>query len=72
VKIPIIGCGGVESGSDAVEMLMAGASLVGVGTAVYQGGIEVFNRINQGIEEYMNGEGLESLAEIHRLEKLNG
>ncbi len=33
VKIPIIGCGGVMSGDDVVEYLLAGASLVGMGTA---------------------------------------
>jgi len=36
VKIPIIGMGGVESGSDAIEMMMAGASAVGIGTANFR------------------------------------
>ena len=35
VKLPIIGMGGVSSPSDAVEMMMAGASAVGVGTAMF-------------------------------------
>jgi dihydroorotate dehydrogenase (NAD+) catalytic subunit len=33
--VPIIGTGGVSSGTDAVEMLLAGASAVGVGTATF-------------------------------------
>jgi dihydroorotate dehydrogenase (NAD+) catalytic subunit len=33
VSVPIIGCGGITSGSDALEFLMAGASAVQVGTA---------------------------------------
>ena len=45
VSIPVIGVGGVSCGRDAVEMLMAGATAVGVGSAVYYGGIEVFSQI---------------------------
>lgn len=72
VSIPIIGCGGVCSGSDAVEMLMAGASLVGVGSAVYKGGIGVFEDINRGILDYMERHNYNLLGEIPRLERLNG
>ena len=45
VGIPIVGMGGVSSGRDAVEMIMAGATAVGVGSAVYGEGPEVFGRI---------------------------
>ena len=38
VKIPIIGTGGVATGRDAIEMMMAGATAVGVGSAVYDHG----------------------------------
>jgi len=72
VKIPIIGTGGVESGSDAVEMLMSGAALVGVGSAVYQGGIGIFEKINQGIRDYMAKYKYNSIDQIPRLEKLDG
>jgi dihydroorotate dehydrogenase (NAD+) catalytic subunit len=44
VKIPIIGTGGVSSGRDAIEMIMAGASAVGIGTAVYER-IDVFKKV---------------------------
>jgi dihydroorotate dehydrogenase (NAD+) catalytic subunit len=35
VSIPIVGCGGIASGEDAIEMMMAGASAVQVGTATF-------------------------------------
>jgi dihydroorotate dehydrogenase (NAD+) catalytic subunit len=45
VKIPIIGMGGISTGTDAVEMVMAGATLIGVGSAMFGGGPAVFNKI---------------------------
>jgi dihydroorotate dehydrogenase (NAD+) catalytic subunit len=68
VKIPIIGTGGVKSGEDAVEMMMAGASVVGVGTAVYYRGIGVFNKINEEIIDFMDENGYDNVAEIPKLE----
>ncbi len=52
-KIPIIGTGGVTTGRDAIEMIMAGASAVGIGTAVYYRGIEVFRKVSGEIREFM-------------------
>lgn len=43
-SIPIVGCGGVSSGNDVLEMMMAGASAVEIGTAVYRAPA-VFSRI---------------------------
>ncbi|MCG8615841.1 MAG: dihydroorotate dehydrogenase [Desulfobacterales bacterium] len=54
VSIPIIGLGGIFTGADAVEIIMAGASLVGVGTAVRYRGITVFNRINRELETWLS------------------
>ncbi len=45
VDVPIIGTGGVASGRDAIEMITAGATAVGVGSAVYREGPKVFDRI---------------------------
>ncbi|MCF7919197.1 MAG: dihydroorotate dehydrogenase [Candidatus Cloacimonetes bacterium] len=70
VKIPIIGTGGVSNGRDAVEMLMAGASLVGVGSALYEGGIGIFEQINQDILTYMDQYGYGTITDIPRLEKM--
>ncbi len=64
VKIPIIGIGGVSSGMDAIEMMMAGATLVGVGSAIYQGGQQIFNVINSEIKDYMKKEKAQSLKKI--------
>ena len=62
VKIPIIGTGGVTTGSDAVEMLMAGASAVGVGSAVHYRGVEAFNKISGEINEFMLRNGYSKIS----------
>jgi len=53
VDLPIVGTGGVTCGRDALEMILAGATAVGIGSAVYQGGPEVFAQINAEIEALM-------------------
>lgn len=53
VGIPLIGIGGIENGYDVVEYLMAGASLVQVGTAVWKGGPEVLGRIAGEFEDFL-------------------
>jgi dihydroorotate dehydrogenase (NAD+) catalytic subunit len=50
--VPVIGTGGVMDGRDAIEMLLVGATLVGVGSAVYDG-LEVFENIQKDLAEYM-------------------
>ena len=52
VKIPVLGMGGVTDGSDAVEMMLAGANLVGVGTACFTNPYAP-PEIIKGIEEYL-------------------
>ncbi|MBU0647629.1 hypothetical protein KJ855_00440, partial [Patescibacteria group bacterium] len=64
VKIPVIGCGGVQSGRDAIEMMMAGARAVQVGTGIYYRGKDVFKLICQEIKEFTQEENIESLDEI--------
>ena len=53
VSVPIIATGGVVSGIDAAEFILAGATLVGVGAGVYLGGAEIFSRLNQELQAYM-------------------
>ncbi|MFC1753391.1 dihydroorotate dehydrogenase [Thermoproteota archaeon] len=65
--IPIIGTGGVTTGRDAVEMFMAGACSVGIGTAIYSRGIEVFKRVGIEIIEFMKKEGYNSIEEMRAL-----
>ncbi len=64
VKIPIIGTGGVMTGEDAIEMTMAGATLIGVGTMVYYRDVQGFAEITQEMLTWMGKEGIKSLEEI--------
>lgn len=64
VKIPIIGTGGVSTGRDAVEMLMAGATLVGIGTAAYYRGIDAFRKITDEMKGWMKENGYEDVKEL--------
>jgi len=63
-KIPIIGVGGVENGADAIELMMAGASLVGMGTSVLQEGYGVFDRVAREITLWCQEEGVKDIHEI--------
>lgn len=63
-EIPIIGVGGVEKAEDAVEMMMAGASAVGVGTAIVRRDLKVFEEIVTGIGRYMSENGFKSVREL--------
>ncbi len=53
VSIPIIGLGGISTGKDAVEIIMAGASLVGMGSAVRYRGLTVFNKVNKEVDRWL-------------------
>jgi dihydroorotate dehydrogenase (NAD+) catalytic subunit len=64
VRIPVIGIGGVSTGLDAVEMIMAGATAVGVGSAVYYRGMGVFEEILGEMASFMAEQGYGSLADF--------
>jgi dihydroorotate dehydrogenase (NAD+) catalytic subunit len=64
VDIPVIGMGGVRCGRDAMEMLLAGASAVGIGTAVWKNGPDVFSQVCAELEKHMNANGYVSLKEF--------
>ncbi|TKJ29097.1 MAG: dihydroorotate dehydrogenase B catalytic subunit [Chloroflexi bacterium B3_Chlor] len=64
VEIPIIGIGGVGDGRDALEMVMAGATAVGVGSAVRYGGLEVFQTILEEMRAFMVEEGHTNLNQL--------
>jgi len=61
--IPIIGQGGIASAGDALEFLIAGATAVGVGTALFYDPM-VCKTINEGIAEYLRTQGLASVTEL--------
>jgi len=64
MKVPIIGIGGVSEARDALEMVMAGATAVGVGSAVHYRGVEVFQAILDEMRAFMREEGYASLYEL--------
>ncbi len=63
VNIPIIGMGGISTAEDAIEMMLAGASAVQMGTAIFTDPYSPLKVID-GIEEYMEENGIKSLSEI--------
>jgi dihydroorotate dehydrogenase (NAD+) catalytic subunit len=62
-KVPIIGQGGIVSASDAVEFMLAGASAVGVGTALFYDPL-VCKKINDGIAQYLREQRLRSVSQL--------
>lgn len=62
-QIPIIGLGGISCADDAIEFLLAGASMVAVGTALAKDPLLV-KKINKGIARYMQRYGYQSVSEI--------
>ncbi len=64
VKVPVIGLGGVSCAEDALEMTYAGATAVGVGSAVYQGGIKVFSKINNELDDWLESKNISSISKL--------
>ncbi len=62
--VPILGLGGITTGEDALEYIMAGATAVGLGTAVYYDDLNAFRRIAHEIAEFMQAHGYNNLAQI--------
>jgi dihydroorotate dehydrogenase (NAD+) catalytic subunit len=62
--IPIIGVGGVNEAEDAIQLILAGASIVGIGSGIYYKGIELFDEVNRGIMKYLQKHGFNSIDEI--------
>jgi len=64
IKIPVIGVGGINTGKDVVEYLMAGATAVEIGSAIYYRGIDAFNKIIMELEEWMIKNKIKKIDEI--------
>lgn len=64
VKIPIIATGGVSSAQDVLQMIMAGATAVGIGSAIHFSGIDIFNKIASDLFGYLEEEKILSLSKI--------
>ena len=63
VKIPIIGMGGISTWEDAVEMMMAGASAIQMGTAIFTDPWSPI-KVIEGLNDYMDKNGIKDLSEI--------
>ncbi len=63
VKVPVIGMGGISCAPDAIEMLLAGAKAVSVGTANFHNPA-VTMEIIDGIQEYMEKYGFKTVEDI--------
>lgn len=62
-NVPIIGQGGVTSVEDAIEFIIAGASTVGIGTALFYEPL-VCPKLNKGIVDYLNKHDLDNVSEL--------
>ncbi len=72
VDLPIIGTGGVSCADDALQLILAGADAVGVGSGIYEGGIELFGEINRGLAAWLKARGVETLAGVKGLAQEGG
>ena len=64
VRIPVIGVGGIEDWKGAVQMMMAGASAVQIGSAITIKGLDVFQEVTTGIGKFLERKGYSSVREI--------
>lgn len=64
VKCPILGMGGVETANDVVEMMLAGATLVGVGSAWYRHGFGIYEKIKTDLLKYLADNKINNLQDL--------
>ena len=70
-NIPIIGQGGICTADDAIEFLIAGATTIGVGTALFYDPL-VCKKINSGISDYLQKHQLANIQDLIGSLTLNG
>ena len=63
VEVPVVGCGGITTASDAIEFIMAGASAIQVGTASFTNPRAPLDVLD-GIEQFMKKEGIKDITEL--------
>lgn len=70
VSVPILGMGGIAKAADAVEMMLAGADMIAVGTAIFTEPTAPL-KITQGIKEYLERKNISSVTKLKGRVKLN-
>lgn len=63
VKIPVLGMGGISTGADAVEMMLAGADLISLGTALFSDPCAPVD-VTSGINNYLERKNISSATEL--------
>ena len=63
VRIPVVGMGGITTAEDAIEMMMAGASAVQVGAAIFTDPYAPV-KIIEGMESWLDGQGIPAVSDI--------
>ncbi|MBI5754173.1 dihydroorotate dehydrogenase [Candidatus Peregrinibacteria bacterium] len=63
-KLPIVGTGGIMTGEDVIEIMMAGARLVGMGTMVYYRGAAGFGKVVKEMDAWCERNGVKNVEEI--------
>jgi dihydroorotate dehydrogenase (NAD+) catalytic subunit len=63
VSVPVVGCGGIMTGEDAVEFLLAGATAIQIGTANFVDPTATV-RVLDGIEAYCAGHGIDAVRQL--------
>jgi len=64
VEIPIIGVGGIRNYEDVLEFIYAGANCVQIGTSIMYDGMEIFGKVVEGLEDFMEEMGYKKLEEM--------
>lgn len=63
VSIPVIGCGGIATATDAIEFLMAGATAIQVGTTIFvnpQAPVDIL----EGIKDFMSKNEIDDISRL--------
>ena len=63
VKIPVVGIGGIMNATDAIEFMLAGASIVQVGTAIFKDPM-IALKIVKGLDEYLDRHNMHSVNDL--------
>ena len=62
-NVPIIGQGGVTTANDVIEFMIAGATAVGIGTALFYDPL-LCKTVNSGLLDYLQRHGMSSLSDL--------